>query len=200
MLLVASAGFVGIADAATWSVEPDGSGDAPTIQAAIDAAAAGDEILLSTGVFTGPGNRDIEGRGKSLTIRGDGAAPSDCVIDCEASTGAERRGFYFHEGEGPGTVLENLTVRNGIAPSTQPNEWGGGILCVDSSPTIRNCRFVANQAGWGGGMLFWNSESEVSDCWVADNHAYTNGGGIYCTTGAAPTLRGMTLVGNVIDG
>ena len=35
----------------TWYITPDGTDDAPTIQAGIDSAAAGDEIMLAKGVF-----------------------------------------------------------------------------------------------------------------------------------------------------
>ena len=46
--------------AATYVVTADGSGDFPTIQAAISAAINGDVIELTDGTFTGEGNRDIE--------------------------------------------------------------------------------------------------------------------------------------------
>jgi len=52
------------AHAATIVVAPDGSGDRPTIQAAIDVAAPGDVIELQDGVFTGAGNRDMDFHGR----------------------------------------------------------------------------------------------------------------------------------------
>ena len=39
--------------AGTWRITSDGTGDAPTIQAGIDSAAAGDTIALANGTFTG---------------------------------------------------------------------------------------------------------------------------------------------------
>jgi hypothetical protein len=41
-------------------VAPDGSGDAPTIQAAIDSSAPQDVVELADGTFIGPGNRDLD--------------------------------------------------------------------------------------------------------------------------------------------
>ncbi|HMB67863.1 MAG TPA: hypothetical protein VKU85_01085, partial [bacterium] len=34
-------------------------GDAATIQAGVDLAAGGDQVVLADGVWTGPGNRDV---------------------------------------------------------------------------------------------------------------------------------------------
>jgi hypothetical protein len=48
-----------IASAETYVVSPDGSGDFPTIQTAIDAVVDGDIVQLTDGVFTGEGNRDL---------------------------------------------------------------------------------------------------------------------------------------------
>ncbi|MCK4414565.1 MAG: hypothetical protein KAY32_13585 [Candidatus Eisenbacteria sp.] len=62
LLLAASACAAG---AETYLVLPDGTGDFPTIQAAIDAALDGDEILLADGTFTGDGNRDLTGQSQS---------------------------------------------------------------------------------------------------------------------------------------
>ena len=187
--------------AATWNVNPDGSGDFPTIQDAIDAANDGDLILLGTGVFHGPGNRNVDGLGKALTIRGNVPDPSACVIDCQGSSADPARGFYFHSGESTGgTTLEGITVRGGYAPTFPVDSWGGGLLCIDSSITLRHCVFVENEAGWGGGLLFWGSASYVEQVWVADNEALTNGGGIYCTTGDRTEFVYVTVVGNTTLG
>lgn len=48
------------ASAEVYLVTPDGSGDFPTLQAAIAAVSDGDTIGLEDGVFVGSGNRGID--------------------------------------------------------------------------------------------------------------------------------------------
>jgi pectin methylesterase-like acyl-CoA thioesterase len=55
--------------ASVYVVRPDGSGDFPTIQAAIDAAIDGDTVELADGTFRGDGNRDPDYLGKAITVR-----------------------------------------------------------------------------------------------------------------------------------
>ena len=61
--------LISVAAAETYVVKPDGTGDFPTIQAAIDAAYHGDVIELTDGVFTGDGNRDLWNRDRYLVFR-----------------------------------------------------------------------------------------------------------------------------------
>lgn len=53
------------AEAETWHVYPDGSGNTPTIQSAVDSAISGDVILVAAGVYH---QGDIVIDGKVLTI------------------------------------------------------------------------------------------------------------------------------------
>ena len=46
--------------------------DCPTIQAAIDAAVDGDEVVVGDGVHTGAGNLDLDFGGKAITVRSAG--------------------------------------------------------------------------------------------------------------------------------
>jgi len=97
-------------------VEPGGGGDYPTIQAAITAAMDGDEIVLSDGVFTGVGNRNIDLGGKAITVRSQSGDPASCVIDVQGDYDSiSDQGFYFHSGEGSDSVVRDLTITNAVA-------------------------------------------------------------------------------------
>ena len=100
--------------AATRIVRPDGSGDYPTIQAAINAASHGDTIELTGGTFLGEGNRDINFNGRSITVRSRSGDPQACIIDCQGTVEETHRGFVFSSGEGPASVVRDLTITGAL--------------------------------------------------------------------------------------
>lgn len=185
--------------AATYYVNPEGTGDFPTIQAAVEGSTHGDVIELADGVFTGTGNRGIDFLGKSITIRSQSGFAGQCVIDCQGSASDPARGFLFASGESNAARLQDLTIVNGYAPLDVGNGWGGGILAYNASPTVENCTVEDCRADWGGGMLFWGSMSEVTDCRFLGCTALTKGGGIYITTDAYVEVTGGLFVGCSAD-
>ncbi|MCK4305987.1 MAG: hypothetical protein KAY24_17240, partial [Candidatus Eisenbacteria sp.] len=81
-----------VAVAETYTVQPDGAGDYPTIQAAIDAVVDGDVIELTDGNFYGDGNRDLDYLGKAITVRSQSGIQLGSIIDCEGSEVEPHRG------------------------------------------------------------------------------------------------------------
>jgi hypothetical protein len=160
-------------------------GDFPTIQAAIDASADGDEIVLAEGLYTGPGNRDLDFGGRLIAVRSAGGDPSSCMIDCEGAG----RGFRFHLGETASAVVQGLTVRGGSAPS-------GGAVLVESgaSPVIRDCVFEANAADAGGALYLSGGAASILGCTLRCNSAAT--GGAVRTVSAAPLLADCVFEDN----
>ena len=170
----------------------------PTIQDGIDAAVAGDAVVISPGTYTGAGNRDLSLGGKAITVRStdpaDPAVVAATVIDCQGSAGSPHRGFYVRNGEGPDTEIAGLTIVNAYYTGAWPN-WGGAIYCNNTDPTIRNCRLYANTASYGGGLCFSDSASTVVDCVIAEN----GGHGIFASTSDL-TVSNCTIYGNVGSG
>jgi len=163
------------ATAATYLIEPNGSGDYATIQAALDAVTGGDIIELGVGTFQGDGNRDIDFGGKAVTVRSVSGDPADVTIDCGGDEFESHRGFVFNSGEGSSSVLQHVTVSNGYVSSN-----GGAIYCSSASPTISGCVFGSNTVDGGG--------SEYK------------GGAIYCTGTSTPTVTGCLFIGNNAGG
>lgn len=178
--------------AATWNVHPDGTGDTPTIQAAIDSAANGDEVVLSNGEFRGEGNEEIDFLGKAIIVRSASGDPDLCVIDLDREQWWEpRRGFLFQNGEGSGSVLRGVTIRKGYVGAGEPVASGAGVYCPNSSPTIENCLFDSCSAGEDGGGLYvsGNAGVVVTGCVFVRCWAGRNGGGACVRSGAHAVIE-----------
>ncbi|MCK4304914.1 MAG: hypothetical protein KAY24_11815 [Candidatus Eisenbacteria sp.] len=172
----------------TYIVRPDGSGDFPTIQAAIDAADDGDIIELTDGTFAGDGNRDIQGVGLAITVRSQMGNPEACVIDCGGSETEHHRGFYLYPESGSELVLEGVTIENGYATH------GGGVV-FSGTVLIANCIFLGNTAAeLGGGVEACGGEGTLINCAFVGNSAL-DGGGVQCDAGMT-VLDGCTFSGN----
>jgi hypothetical protein len=102
------------AAATVYLVNPDGTGDFPTIQEGIWACSEGDTVELGDGVFTGNWNRLIDFMGMAITVRSRSGDPEACVIDIEADVDNQRFAVVFHYGEGPESRLEGLTITGGF--------------------------------------------------------------------------------------
>ncbi|MCK5172635.1 MAG: hypothetical protein KAR47_04540, partial [Planctomycetes bacterium] len=181
-------------------------GEYATIQNAINAARAGDIVLVADGVYTGDGNRDIEFGGKAITVTSVSGA-ENCIIDCQGSEAERHRGFYFHNNEDADSVLDGFTITNGDVVKDK-NIWsyGGAIYCYGSSPTIKNCVFRDNAAYLGGGVFVrakdWPSATGhlspvLINCDFITNRA-SYGGGMYSSESNS-TIDGGVFVGNHAD-
>ena len=149
-----------------WSVRPDGSGDAPTIQAAIDSAATGDSVIVAPGTY----HENLRIVGKTLYLAG--------ALRAEVTTvdGGQRTNVVRMR---DGTV-ERLTLRNGL--STQ----GGGVYIAErSSAIVRHCIIEHNVAGpyvdsgLGGGVYCgYSPQTLIEENIIRHNSAGNSGGGI----------------------
>lgn len=183
------------------TVCPDGSSDYATIQAAIDVASDGDEVVLCMGEYSNPGNRGLSFRGKAIVVRSTEPNNADVVaatiINCEGTESSPRRAFAFVSGERSDSVLSGMTITNGYGPRediglNQPYYAGGAIFCRDSSPTITNCILVDNEANWGGAILCIRSNPAITGCKVYLNRAAGHGGGITCVE-SSPAITDCTI-------
>jgi hypothetical protein len=169
--------------AATLYVSPESA--YTTIQQAVDAAVAGDLILVTNGVYATGGRAAGEGNlvnrvavEKPVTLLSVNG-PQFTVIDglwtvpCVHLTDGAR--------------LSGFTLTHGRAYD------GGGVACTSTNAVVTNCLIVGNSApGWtadgsGGGAV----GGALYNCTLANNWAwYWGGGAAYCT------LYNCTLTGN----
>ena len=164
-----------------------GAGGAKSIQAAIDVAKDGDVIIVRNGIHSGSGNREIDFRGKKITVCSENGAEA-CVIDC-----GFRRGFVFHSNEGSDSILAGLTIVN--AASDGP---GGAILCVNASPVIAGNRIAGNSAASGAAIFCRDSSAMLMGNQIGGNRA-RRGAGIECSAGSACSITGNVVFANAAD-
>jgi len=187
LVLSLSATF-GIARAATLYV---GAGETyTTIQSAINASSNGDLIIVRDGTYTGPGNRDIEFKGKAIHVKSENG-PEHCKVDGQASAQDTHRVFFFRQNEGNGSILEGFTITGGYAGG------GSGILCSASSPTITGNVIARNTSTYhGGGILIDGASTAlVVGNTIIENTATEWGGGVHAWY-SAPTVTGNTIAAN----
>jgi len=155
--------------------------DHTTIQAGIDAAREGDLVLVAPGNY----NEDIDFYGKAITV----ASSAGPHLTSIQGTGSGSVVSFTHA-EGPRSVLSGFSVVNGDA------SFGGGIYCVDASPTIVNNKIGSNTtSGYGGGIYCNGSSSTITDNTIINNIAGGYGGGIYCT-GGTPRIENNVITNN----
>lgn len=163
------------------------------IQPGINAAVSGDTVQILPGVYTGPGNYDLDPLGKSITIRSSDPNDPNVVSQTIIDPNQQGRGFYIHSGEDANCVISGLTLRNTLAVAGYN---GAGIYCFNSSPTIQNCVIRNGYAeGSGGGICLDYGTASVINCTITDNTADYYGGGLSCNF-AAPLITGCIISGN----
>lgn len=157
--------------------------DVNTIQEAIDRAPSGSVILVSEGTYP----ERIDFHGKALALKSE-SGPANTTID----GGDAGSAVTFETAEGPQSILDGFTVKNGRAVSR-----GGGIYISEASPTIVNNTIVNNRAYWGGGISAESSASRIENNLIKANSSYV-GGGLALGPGTAQIL-GNRIVQNVAD-
>lgn len=174
-MLLAATIFASLSGAVarTWHILANGSGDAPTIQAAISKATVGDTILVGPGRFM----EDITYLGKDLVVRSE-FGPASTILD---GSGQDSAVVTFDNWETNAAILEGFTITGGAGtPRQGGSRIGGGVFSEHASPTIINNVIFGNSSMWGGGII------------VGRQNAVSEAGPM-----VSPIVRGNAIIENV---
>lgn len=196
------------AGARTWVVELDGSGDVPTIQAAVEASAEGDTIEVGPGRYswTNQGGGNYHGLLRLYERLPDGKVirsregPAATILDAEGQGRVVFANGDNIAGDPVDFVFEGFTITGGVAPPAQNrgDREGGGMAGHLIHPVVRDCVFVGNEGEYGGGIWAGGvSQWVIEGCRFEDNRAVYHGGGMAILNSSKRILlRDCEFVGN----
>ncbi len=161
--------------------------DQPTIQSGVDAASAGDTVLVACGTYY---EHDIIMKAGICLMSETGTA--DCVTIDAQQQGRVLLGDPVDDS----TLLMGFTITGGYGAH------GAGMAFYDSNPTLTNIVFTGNSASpdrSGGGLYAMYSSPTLTNVTFSGNTADGGGGGMYCRVSAA-TLTDVVFKDNVASG
>ena len=149
--------------------------DYSTIQEGIDASSNGDTVLVQSGDYIE--NIDFDGNNIILGSLFLTTSDSSYILSTTIDGGSAGTVVKFENGEDNSAVLTGFTITNGNAND------GGGISCINSSPTIdhnfiKGNRVNSNAQGKGGAIYCSNSSAIIKNCTVSSNSSRGNTGGV----------------------
>jgi len=201
IILLALSGTASSPYARTWVVGPDGDGDAPSLQAAIDSALHGDTVLAKPGTYF----VNLNLRGKAIHFKSQ-AGPHATILD---GSQGDYSVVTCDSGEDYRTIIEGFTICHGKGGVLGiMGRRGAGILADRSSPTIRGNIIRDNRAvstgpnpyeqSRGGGIrLAGATDMALIEGNLFENNFATSLGGAFI--GGPVHLRNNTFIGNSVE-
>lgn len=172
--------------------------DVDSIQLAIDFSINGDTIIVEPGMYC----EEINFKGKSISLRSfdpdNQGIVETTIINAEHSMCYPGRVINFVCGEEENSALSGFTITGGYVLGYGPDNYGGGIHCSNSSPTISNCVISNNYADYYGGGMYCSDDAapNITNCIFTENSA-SYASGMY-NNNSSPELTDCLFIGNFV--
>jgi hypothetical protein len=142
-----------------------------SIQAALDSAQPGDEVILTSGTYY-EALQLVDGVDLLAQI------PGTVIIDAEAEATV-----IAAQKIGNNTLVEGITFRHGSA------QQGGGLFSIGSSLTFLSCTFEDNAAVLGGGVSLTQGSTVVFDACTFQRNVASVGAGLHMDFSSATVVN-----------
>jgi hypothetical protein len=159
--------------------------DYSIIQDAVDAAAAGDNILVATGIYSEINYTNelaqVVYLDKSVSIQGgytttDWTTSDPLAFPTTLDAGGQGRVLYITGDISP--TIAGLRITGGDTAFLGTWENGGGVFIYSSTATLENNAIFSNTAHGGGGIWMDHSAAALANNAILSNTA-TDGGAIF---------------------
>jgi predicted outer membrane repeat protein len=168
-----------------------------SIQQHIDASTNGDTIIIPPGTYY----ENINFNGKNITLASLYNTTQDTSYIYQTIIDGSNSGsvIIFENDEDSTAVISGFTITNGYCSGSPPNGYGGGLFCINSSPTISDLIIHTNSAqNYGGGIAYINSNSPKMENIILSNNSSGYGAGIYLQN-SSPDIINVRVVNNTAN-
>jgi len=180
LMLLFSLSVVACAHSATWVVDLSGGGDFVTVQEGVNAAGAGDTVLVHPGLYD-QGRVEIHTGKDGMYLIGDGP-PGSVVLTSDTAVIVAAQ-------TDPPVHIEHLTITGSSAL--------GGLVLNQARAEVRGCIFRGNNGpgschGVGGAVeAVMGSDLCLEDCIIENNTGWESPGGVIIWSSRADIRRNV---------
>lgn len=158
-------------------------------------------FIMMNGIAIYVGLAGTETMGYDMALRDFDANPT--VLSGDIGLAGDVSDNSFHvllnndNGLNATAILDGAIITGGHADGTGIDEKGGGMFCLNVSPSIKNSTFVENNADFGGGGMYNDNASPIIESCTFSENTSNVGAGMQNIDNALPSISHCIFSSNV---